>query len=282
MSAYADYLRANGATEDEIKVLVTPASERAYTAMQASLAEAQTQATAAATKADTYEKWYHEKAVPYVQNLERDIVKTAAEGAKAREALVTAQKRGLLNVAKDLGYELEPTVPAATAPGAPPAGFDSSKFIDRDTFIQTIGKEGDAIAAAQDIALEHQYLFGADPSKKLNFRSMRERAMREGKSVEQVWMDTYSVAAARKSREEADRQTYEKKLRDEGAEAERSRLASMYGDPNQRPPVPSTSPFAFRPQTGRDKQPWERNDDMSTDRVQRATQKVMNTVTKPN
>jgi hypothetical protein len=286
MSAYGDYLKKNGATEDEIKVLVNPASERAFSAMQADLTAATTARTAAEAKSTTYEKWYNEKAVPYVQKLERDIVTATANEGRARTALVTAQKRGLLNVAQDLGYDLNDpnATPPNTPPGTPPAAgsIDTSKFIDKDTFLQSLSREGDAIASAQDIAIEHSFLFGGDPTKKLNFRELRNKALANGKSVEQQWMDDNGVIAARAAREAADRTAYETRLRNEGAEAERTRLATVYGDPNQRPPMPSQSPFAQRPQTGREKQPWERGDDGSMDRVTRATQKVIAATARTN
>jgi hypothetical protein len=271
---YAEYLKSQGASEDEVKILATPVAEKAYTSMQASLAAERSRADAAENGKKTYAEWYEKQAVPYVQKLEREIVVSKAEEGRARAALMTLQERGLVDVAKDLGYKLENQPGAGQPPANQPPAFDASKYVTTDVLQQVAAREGDAIAAAQDIAIEHAYLFGNDATKKLNFREMRQAAIQQGKSVEQVWMDRFGVEGARAARATADKESYEKRLREEGAAAVRQEFADRMGNPDARPLLPSRSPLAPRADTGREKQPWEMGD-RQNDRVQRATRKVV-------
>lgn len=260
MSEYEKYLRGLGASDDEIKVLVNPTSERAYLKMQGDLAKANGAVTA-------YKNWFDNEAVPAYKKMETDLVVTKANEARARAALVAAQERGLINLTKDLGYEVDPAKVTPPAGGAP----DLSRYVTLDQLKTVAEGEGDAIAAAYDIGREHVILF---PDKPLNMRSLRSAAIKRGVSVEQEWMETYGVSQAREARDLKMRTENEEKLRKEGYEKARQEFADTYGNPGARPLVSSNSPFAPRPTTGRDKQPWEVGD-RSNDRVRRATQSVV-------
>lgn len=269
---YAEYLKSNGATEDEVKLLDTTVGRKAFEAMQA--AETRAIAADAARVADreTLEKWRDNEIIPLVSRLNNELVVAKGNEGKAREAILALQKEGLINVSKDLGYD-PPAAPTggngSPNPAAP--GFDPNKYFTREDVINIAAQEGDAIALAQDIAYEHRLLF---PDKPLNFREMRREALAAKQPVEQFWMNKYGVTAARDKRASEEKAAYEKRLIDQGATAERERLASQYGNPDTRPLTPSNSPFAQRPAAGRDKQPWEVGD-RSADRVQHATKTVM-------
>lgn len=272
---YAEYLKQNGATDEDIKVLDNPIARKGFEALQRQAADASAAAKAAtdAQAADRaeLEKWYQEQQVPAYQKMQNELVAARANEAKAKAAVMALQKQGLIDVAKDLGYDAAPT--AGTPPANPGAvGFDASKYVTTDAVVALAEQEGDAIALAQDIAFEHRTLF---PDKPLNFRQLRAAAKAAHKPVEQYWMDTYQVQPARAAREAAEKSAYEARLIKQGADSEREKYISQYGNPDTRPLVPSTSPFTQRPATGRDKQPWETNTDPSNDRVRRATAKIM-------
>lgn len=286
MATLAEYLRSQGASEDDIKALTegsfSGAANRAFSKLQADLtAESTARAAAESSIKDLEQKsqsWYNEQIVPEFEKLRNKTITTEAELAKARTALLTAQKQGLLNVAKDLGYDPEsnptPQNPTATAAGS----FDPNRYFTRDEILQIAQGEGDAIAIAQDIAYEHSRLF---PDKPLNFRELRKRAVAAKKPVEQLWMEEFHVADARAAQAKSAHDAELAKAREEGATAERQRLADQYGNPNTRPLAPSSSPFTPRPATGRDKMPWDApgsSEALSNDRVARATKKVMETV----
>lgn len=263
MTEYEKYLRGLGASDDEVKVLVNPTSERAFGKMQADLAKATGAVTA-------YKNWFDNEAVPSYKKMETELVITKANEARARTALVAAQERGLINLTKDLGYEPDPAK-APVAPGAPGAPPDLSRYVTLDQLKTVAEGEGDAIAAAYDIGREHVVLF---PDKALNMRALRTSAIKRGVSVEQEWMDTFGVQAAREARTAKIQADRDEVIRKEAYDKARMEFADTYGNPGARPLVSSNSPFAPRPAAGRDKQPWEAGD-RSNDRVRRATASVV-------
>src|SRR5258707_13520199 len=107
MATYTEYLKAQGATDNEIKLLVTPRTEAAFAKMEEGLMREKARADAAVTGQKVYEDWYNKQAVPYVQKLEREVVVSAADAARTRTALLTLQERGLVDIAKDLGLKPE-------------------------------------------------------------------------------------------------------------------------------------------------------------------------------
>ena len=280
---YTDYLRSQGATEADIQVLDTPLARRLFDKQQADLAAATERATAlegkytkANTDLDNFNKWYTDEAVPMIDRANNEIIAAKANEAKARTALQIAQDRGLINVAKDLGYDLggspltTSTTPATTTSAS---GFDPTKYFTKDELVGEINKFGGSLAALEDMVSEHAYLF---PGSRLNVTKLREEALATKKNVNQVWEEKYKVSEARAAREAADKKAYEDKLRKEGADAERAKFADQYGNPNLRTPEPSINTFAPRKEGERaGKQPWEVNQDLGMDRVRRATQKVI-------
>ncbi len=267
MANYAEFLKANGATDDEIKVLVTPASEKAYTALQTQATEAITRATKAESDKAAYDKWYKEVAEPTAAKAlaERDAAlgDAAANAARVKKL----QDLGLIKIAEQMGENVDDKKePVIT--GTP----DMSKYVDKDTLYQVAEREGDAIATAQDIAFEHQRLF---PDKPLNFRELRKQALANKTSVEAQWQTNYNVAAVREQRAQADKDAYEKKLREEGASAERAKLQTA--NPNLVTPVASTSPFTGRAPSAQsaDAQPWNKSEaERESTRLQKGISKL--------
>lgn len=271
---YAEYLKSQGATDEDIKLLDTPLARKGYDQMQAATAAAETRAAKAETDRvndrKVIEKWRDEQVLPEYAKMQNELVTSKANEAKARAAVQALQSQGLIDVAKDLGYD---TPPAPNAPPAnTPAGFDASKYATADQIRTTLDSAGDGLAALQDIVMEHAQLF---PDKPLRVRELRKSAVAAGKSVEQYWLDTYGVPAARDARATADKTAYETRLREEGRKEAAAEYSSLYGNPDARPLVPSSNPFTPNVGKGREKQPWEVGD-RSNDRVQRATQAFLN------
>jgi len=283
---YAEFLRSQGATEDEIKALTegsfASAAKRAFSQMESRIAAEAAARAAAETKAResdaavaTMEQWYKEKQVPEFTAMQNRTIVAEAERAKAIAALRTAQERGLLNVAKDLGYDVDaPVRPAAPATPSEP----DKRYLTVEAAVELAEREGHAIAIAQDIAAEHARLF---PDKPLNFRELRAEAVKRKVPFEQLWMDRYQVQAARDARAKADREADVARWKAEGAKEAETRFVSQYGNPDTRPLSPSSDPFAKRPAVGREKQPWELNEnELRKDRITRATQHFVESTTR--
>jgi hypothetical protein len=287
---YAEYLKSLGVSDEDIKTMTegpgASAAKRAFDKLQSDLATEHAARESAEAGRVAYEasvdEWHKTKVIPEYQTMQNELIRVQAEEARAKQVLRSIQERGLIDVAKDLGYDpAPPTHRADPNPNPNPSGFDPTKYLTKDQILEIAQGEGEAIAVAQDIAYEHRVLF---PDRPLNFRDLRKRAVAAKKPVEQLWMEEFGVSAARQAKLDADKTTYETRLRKEGADAERAKFAEG-ANPFNRPFVPSVSPLAARPVTGRDKMPWELGDGgdgtrLQADRVTRATQKVLNEMVK--
>lgn len=271
---YVEYLKANGATDEDVKALAdgsnAAAAIRAFDAMQARFTtESEARVRAEQAKSD-YDKWYSEQWAPQYAEMQQKVALAEGNEAKARTVIQALQEQGLADLAKKMGYD------PAKPPAAPPSdanAFDPNKYLTRDQILQIAQQEGEAIAIAQDIAAEHRVLF---PDKPLNFRDLRKEAVAAKKPVEQLWMDRFGVVAARENKAKSERDAEVAKLVADQLKVKEAEMVARFGNPDLRAPVPSTSPFTTRPNTTRDKQPWERNEnDLQADRVARATQKVL-------
>lgn len=254
MKSYADFLRENGAGDEEIKILDTPIARKVYEKQQADLVASAALATKAQGDLDNYNKWYTEQANPEYKRMEAAKIASDARVAQAAAIIKGATDQGLIDIAKAAGFDVDP----APAPAKKEDAVDTSKFVTHDVLLSVAQREGDAIAAAQDIAAEHGYLFG-QPLR--NFRQLREEAVQRKLSVEQVWMEKYKVADARTAREAKDKQEAEDRIRTSEREKVTKEFADKYGDPNQRPPSISTNILTPRPANGREKQPWDAGTD---------------------
>jgi hypothetical protein len=277
MATYAEYLKSQGASEEEIKILDTAIARKAYERLEASVVANHEEAVKQAKIATDYQanvnEWFdkHDKEF---KTVESSLIAAKANEARAVAALRTAHERGMIDVAKDLGYNFDqPNAPVKKEEGAP--ALDASKYFTKDDILAIATKESEAIAIMSDIAAEHVYLFGA-PLR--SARELRAEAVKRNLPLEQVWMEKFGVAKARTDREAADTKAKEDVLRKQITEQVTAEFASKYANPDTRPLESSRSPFAPRPAVNREKAPWETNldgENGSNDRVRRATLNAM-------
>ena len=271
---YAEFLKSQGASAEDIKALTEgpsgQAAVRAFDALQAQLERESAARITAETAKQQYDDWFRDEATPEYKRMEQELIVSKANEAKARAAIEAARNQGLADIAKELGYDVVSEKKADQGNVAAP-NFDPNKYLTREEILQIAEREGDAIALAQDIAAEHRVLF---PDKPLNFRELRKQAVAAKKPVEQFWMETYGVAAAREARAKSEEAANIAKWKAEGAKEKETELVSKFGNPDTRPLSASRSPFAARPQAGRDKQPWEAPD-RSDERVRTVAQKLV-------
>ena len=257
---YAEYLKSQGASEEDVKVLDTAIGRKAFDKMQADTVAAQAAAADAAQKMDAFktetDAWYNTTILPNYTKMEREAAAAKANEARAVALIKASQDEGLRKVAEEMGYATV-TPAAAAAAAAAPANFDASKFVTTDRLNQLSMDVGAGLAALQDMVLEHSQLF---PDRPLNVRKIREEALAAKKDVYSYWTEKYKVEDVRTARATAATEAHDKALREEGAAAARAELATQYGNPELRPVVPSVNPFAARPGSNREKQPWEDGD----------------------
>jgi hypothetical protein len=258
MSKYGDFLRTQGASDADITLLDTPIAQRAFDAQQAAIAaetarlkeEADARVADYKSKADT---WYNDVAQPNLTKAQSDATKANAEAARLRSLVAQSQDEGLRRVAEEMGIKIDGT----SNPPAPTNKeniIDTSKFVTMDALKEMSNSVGDGLAALQDMVLEHSQLF---PAQRLDVRKLRSEAVAANKNVYDYWQTKYNVAAAREAADKATREAYEKKLREEGAAEVRKQYAEASINPNLAPGQTSTNVFVPRPQSNREKAPWE-------------------------
>lgn len=249
------------------------------------LADATSKAASEAAKSEEMVKWYTDTASPAYQNAMNDAIKSREYAAQLEARLKAAEEYGF-NVPK-----LDPPAPVAALPNQPvipqapvpptasvPVDLpDLSKFAKTDDLMTYYSQAGDAIAQAQDIAFEHQQLFGLD--KPISFTDLRQKAATEKQPIRSVWEREFNVSGrkaeieqTRQAKITADRQAEIDQARKEA----REQALSEVGNPMTREPQVSRHPnFAFsRDREG--KMPWGQSSDRSVERVG----KVMTTLAK--
>jgi peptidyl-tRNA hydrolase len=257
--SYADYLRENGATDEEVKVLDVPSARKAYDSMVKAAADAAADAADKSAKLTAYDKWYNEVAEPTAAQLkaERDIAKADAEAERAR--LKELQTAGLVKM------EAAKETPVVATPAFDPKAHN---LVTTDTLRQVANMEGDAIAIMADIQDEHRELFGT----RINARELRKEAVAANKSLEEIWMQKYGVQAAREKKAAESKAAYEKKIADEAI----AKYRSENENPLTRPATASSNPFVATKRTGTDGGnvlPWQGSQsDRSNERVNKALQ----------
>lgn len=261
---YSEHLRANGATEDEVKLLDVPAARKAFDAISA---DAEARVLDYKKKADD---WYTDTIKPAYDKSQADATKAIADAARLRSLVASSQDDGLRKVAEEMGYKLDGTAAPKVAPTTENL-LDTSKFVTVDALKQMTDNVGAGLAALQDMVAEHMQLF---PDKRLDVRSLRTEAVAAGKQVYDYWQTKYGVLAAREAADKLARETHEAKLRKEGRDAAIAEFANNNANPNMVPGSTSTNVLAPRASAGREKQPWESGldgENGSNDRVGRGT-----------
>ena len=248
---YAELLAENGATPEDIKLLDTPIARKAYDKQVAAVAAA----ADAQRKADDLVKrnqaWATEVETQNQSYLrERDSAKIEAAAAAARIAKMG--ELGLIEIAE----KIEPGSTKVEVKER--VEFDATRYVDKDTFLGAVDQEGNAIALVQDIASEHQLLFGSDPSKRLNWRAMRQEAKERKVNVEALWMEKFNVPAARATLAAKEKSEYESRIAADAITKYKSEHPET--NPLMATPTISRTPFTARTPSADTKQPWQQSD----------------------
>jgi hypothetical protein len=271
MSTYSDYLKSQGATDEDIKLLDTPVARKAYDTLQAQVAEEARLRGIAQQDFQNIRDWYDTKALPSYEAKQQELIKANAEAARLAAIVKSAQEQGLLELAATADANKGGNGNGNNNPNPGNPGFDPNKYVSKDEITGFVDSAGSGLAKMQDAVLEHMQLF---PNQPLKVSELRAEAVAAHKDFYTYWEQKFNVPAKRQEVATAAQEAERKKWMEEGAKAKETELVSRFANPETRPMSPSTSPFAARPATGRDKQPWE-SGDKSAERVERATRKVM-------
>lgn len=251
---YAELLKSQGATDDDIKILATPLAERVYAKQQSDLATAQAAADKATKQAAAYQEWYNTQALPYLSDVESKLKVSEATLTGERARLKALQDAGLIEVAEQSEAEKLAAVEAAKR-GAPT--FDPTKFVPREQFNELAVKAADSITLVADLAQEHASL--GLPA--VSWRALKAEAAAASQDVETYWKAKFNVDAKRSERDLAVKAAYEKKVGEDAVAKYRQEHPASGVNPALGFGGPSVNPFTGKVPSASDAtQPWARSD----------------------
>jgi len=274
MAKLEDVLKAQGFTDEDIAAQATllndpkfrGALEKSYDVLESTLNNYK-------TENEGWAKWHEDHGKPTLALYEKDMTDAKAEAASLRERLRLAEQNGFAP-----RREEEIKVPSGETKSAPEA-FDPKKhnLVTQDDVAKFADMEGRAIAMAADLNEEYRHLTGGkslfdytverDGRTLRGMVALREEAIQARKPLDQYVGEKFDFQGKRQAIAEAQRKAAEDAIRAD----ERSKVMGQYGDPNQRPMMPSRDPFIPRPPAEKAKMPWEiTSTDRRNARVQRA------------
>lgn len=266
----AEYLKSQGLTDEEVKVMDTPVMRKLHDEREA----ATTLAASETKKRNEYEGkvqvWYDAN-VAKMDKKDKEVITARAEAAKLKGAFKAAKDTGmdgLAELAKEMGIDVDDPAPAARAAAAAAAPPDASQFYTKSEVDKAAMDARGYAEMTADITNEHRRLFGETPS----FRQLRTEANAAGLGLEAFWQQKYKIAEKRQEVANNEVRAREDKIREEEREKVRSEYTARGVNPDLANPGVSNNPL--RPLTregvrGEGKQPWEYGD-QSGERVKRA------------
>jgi hypothetical protein len=275
MASYAEYLKSLGATDEDIKVLDSPITRKAYEKMVADNEAAVNQERANSQQAmqgyrEEMNNWYEQKVLPEWESYKTETATAKANEARARAIVSEASKsnEGLKQVAKNMGWDIEgDRSPAQVQQQTNP----NRDYYTKDELVKAFGITEGSILKAQSIASEWGQFY---PGQYLDWDKLNADAKAINKDIQVHFREKYKIPEMRAKMEQDKVTAREEAIRKEEREKVASEYASKYGNPMTRPPMPSDNPFAKinRPATD-SKQPWERPTG-EFDRVTEASKRV--------
>jgi hypothetical protein len=240
--------------------------------LEGQLGELESAKATAEMQATQWSEWHQKTALPTLDKYMGEAEQARTEAAQVRERLKIAEERGLLKVAQQQEEE-------KPAKGAPSDGFDPKKYnlVDESRIMQLADMEGDAIAAAQDIAIEYHELFGKPLSYQDDQGNKGMRALRREAVAARVPVDVYIRSKFKFQDRRAEIAAAAAAAREvEIRKDERSKTIAETVNPMLRAPQSSMSPFISRPATVKEgTHPWDNPEGRAQERQSKALQTVL-------
>jgi hypothetical protein len=240
-------------------------------------------ANEAATKLQQYDDWYNNQVTPALKTVNQKAMEEAARAAAAEARLAKAKELYGFEIPDDVpanGGNPPVALPTNVTPPNPLAANttptprqdlpDLSQYVKLEDINRQADMVGQAIAQTQDLAWEHQQLFGY--SKPVNFTDLRAKAVAEKRPIREIWERELHVAdrkaeiAANEQKErDAKYQAELAAARQEGFEKGMSQSIN----PMTREPVNSRFAVAFTKRDSDAGKPWEARSGREADRLQK-------------
>lgn len=193
---------------------------------------------------------------------------TAAEKEAQQARLDLAQANEKLKIAKDYGYlpdeaAAKVEVAAAQAKVDQTANYDAKRHPSWEDVNRFADVEGDVIMMSHDLAAEYAFLTGGKSlfeyegsDGQRGMRALRREAKAARQDFDKFIQNKFDFAGKRAAKAQEKQKEHDDAIRKEEADRVRTEMASQYGNPLLRTPMPSRAPFIPGTPTG-GKQPWE-------------------------
>lgn len=258
----ADILKSKGWTDEQITAALS--NPQMVETLEAAFAEVVTARDSAVKMNESWQAKLDTEFNPAISKAERDAAEARRRAADLEEQVKIAREYGYL-AGDDAERKLQEAAAAATARNDPSA-YDPKRHPTFDDVNKFAEAEGRAIALANDLVLEYQYLTGKnlfEYETNINGMTMRgmsalrEEAKAARKNLDLYVSDKFKFADLRKQQAEARQKEHDDRIRKDAEESIRKEYAEKFGNPALAMPGPSRQPFMpAKPATG-GKQPWE-------------------------
>lgn len=259
MAKLEELLKAKGWTDADIAAQATLLNDPKFRgAIEDQYGTLEQQATSYKTENEQWAKWHEEHGKPTLALYEKDMTDAKALAASLQERLRLAEANGFAPKRDD-----PPPIPDPK-PNADP--FDPTKhnLVTKDDVAKFADMEGQAIVMANDLALTYQHLTGKsiidyeaeiDGRRMNGLSALRQEALAAKTPLDQYVAKKFDFSTKRQAIIDKQKADAEAAIRAD----ERSKVIGTYGDPNQRPMMPSNNPFIPRQagENGQPKMPWD-------------------------
>ena len=235
---YAEFLKAQGASEEEIKILVNAVSERAFAKMQEQ-AESDKKA-ALAEYEGRVSKWYADEIKPNSEKTAKELASAKARAAAREAEIKSLQDQGLLEVAQ---VQDARAAAAAASAGGDPEPFDPKKYnlVTQDSLAPFAAAQGKGMVKLATLMREHEKL----GLPECDWNDLYEQSAKANKQLPDYWADTYKVSDVRAKKSAEAAAAHDAKVAADAIAKYKVDNGSLPGAAAPRP-----SGFAFTKKTG--------------------------------
>lgn len=260
MAKLEEILKSKGYSDADIEAMAPMlADQRFRTSLETHFGDLERELDVWKAKDQVWDDWREKTANPAIAAAERTAAEARLEAARFKEEAKIARDYGL--VPKD---DKPPADPSVSDPSkGTPFNPKDHKLVTEDDLHSAYARfataEGEAIVRAQDLADEYRYLSGGKSlyeyvgkDGKRGLTALREEALEKKQRVEDYVATKFDFAGLRNAASKKIQDEHDEKIRAE----ERAKMATQYGNPMLRTPMPSNQPF-IPPKHEGGKQPWE-------------------------
>ena len=257
----AELLKAKGWTDEQITAALS--NPQMVETLEAAFSELATERDTFKKRDEAWQAKLETEYNPAIGKAEKDAAEARRRAADLEEQVKIAREYGYLS-SSEADEKLKAAAAAAASRNDPNA-YDPKRHPTFDDVNRFAEAEGQAIALANYLVLEYQYLTGKNlfeyettinGTTRRGMTALREEAKAARKNLDLYVSEKFDFNGLRLKQREARQKEHDDKIRLEATETVRREYAEKFGNPALAMPTPSRQPFMpSKPASG--KQPWE-------------------------